>query len=81
MTLGGSDFRVHLTSGTDSWAGDPAWSPDGRSLLVVRNAPRGAPTRIFVVRDDGSVGQVIPEAQSPAKPDYSDRDPAWSWGD
>jgi hypothetical protein len=34
---------------------------------------------IFIVREDGSVGQLIPEAQSPAKADYWDREPAWSW--
>ncbi len=58
---------------------DPAWSPDGRSLLFTRNSPRGTPTRISIVREDGSVGQLIPEAQSPANSDYRDRDPAWSW--
>ncbi len=78
VTLSGSDFRVHVTNET-GYAGDPAWSPDGRSLLFTRNSPRGTPTRISIVREDGSVGQLIPEAQSPANSDYRDRDPAWSW--
>jgi Tol biopolymer transport system component len=80
VTLSGSDLRVHVTNGT-GYAGDPAWSPDGRRIIFANSSPRGTPTRIFIVREDGSVGQLIPEAQSPAKSDYSDRDPAWSWGD
>jgi Tol biopolymer transport system component len=71
---------VHVTHAT-GYAGNPAWAPDGRRLLFTRSSPRGAPTRIFIVGEDGSVGQLIPEAQSPAKADYRDREPAWSWAD
>jgi Tol biopolymer transport system component len=74
----GSDFRAHVTNAT-GYAGDPAWSPDGRSIAFTRSSPRGAPTRIFVVRADGSVRRLIPEAQSPANASYRDREPAWSW--
>jgi hypothetical protein len=41
----------------------------------------GTPTRIFIVTEGGSVRQAIPEAQSPAKADYWDLEPAWSWAD
>lgn len=78
-----SDYRVHVTDesppGSRGYVGDPAWSPDGRSLLFSRNSPLGTPTRIFMVTEDGSIGQLIPEAQSPANAAYSDREPAWSW--
>jgi Tol biopolymer transport system component len=80
VTPSGSDYRVHVTHAT-GYAGNPAWAPDGRRLLFTRSSPRGAPTRIFIVGEDGSVGQLIPEAQSPAKADYWDREPAWSWAD
>jgi TolB protein len=80
VTLDGSEYKVHATNGA-GYAGDPAWSPDGRSLVFVRSSPLGSPTRIYIVREDGSVGQLIPEAQSPAKSDYWDLDPAWSWAD
>jgi Tol biopolymer transport system component len=80
VTLSGSDFRVHVTAGSrDDYVGHPAWSPDGRSLLFARGS-RGSPTRIFIAREDGSVAQLIPEAQNPAKSDYRDREPTWSWG-
>ena len=59
--------------------GHPAWSRDGRSLPFTR-WPGNGTSRIFIVREDGSAGQLIPEAQSPASPFYSDWDPAWSWG-
>lgn len=80
VPVGGSELEVHVT-GETGWVGAPAWSPDGRSLLFARSAPVGTPTRIFIVREDGSSEQVIPEAQSPAKADYRDRDPAWSWSE
>jgi TolB protein len=80
-----SDYRVHVTDtsppASRGYVGDPAWSSDGRSLLFSRSSPLGTPTRIFLVTEDGSVRQAIPEAQSPAKPDYWDREPAWSWAD
>ena len=79
----GTDYRVHVTDesppGSPGYVGDGAWSPDGRSLVFTRSAPLGTPTRIFIVRGDGSVTQLIPEANGPAKTDYRDREPAWSW--
>jgi Tol biopolymer transport system component len=81
-TPSGDDFKVHV----DYQAGsviDPAWSPDGRSLLFTRSAPLGEPgtTRIFIVTGDGSFRQFIPEAQNPTSPYYSDWNPDWSWAD
>lgn len=80
VTPSGGDLEVHVINAT-GYVGAPAWSPDGRSLAFSRASPRGAPTRIFVAREDGSVERLIPEAQSPAEPGYWDRDPAWSWAD
>jgi TolB protein len=74
----GSDFRVHVSAGPGGYVGQPAWAPDGRALLFARGVPRGVPTRIHIV-SDGSVRQFVPEAQSPAKADYLDGEPSWSW--
>lgn len=80
----GSDLEVHVNEGSGAHLGDPAWSPDGRGLVFSRSSPweAGPVTyRIFNVREDGSVGQLIPEAQSPARSFYQDWDPAWSWAE
>jgi Tol biopolymer transport system component len=45
----------------------PSWSPDGTKIaFFVRNL------------EDGSVRQLIPEAEAPVQPDYCDFAPAWS---
>jgi Tol biopolymer transport system component len=79
-TASGSDLKVYVTSGTRGYVGDPTWSPDGRSLLFTANSSLGTPTRLYLVREDGSVAKAIPEAPSPANADYLDSEPAWSLG-
>jgi len=54
------------------------WTPDGR-LVFTRSASRdrmGPGQRIFI-NDHGDERQLIPEASSPVRPDYSDRQIAW----
>jgi TolB protein len=79
----GSGFRIHHRDETSVYAGNPEWSPDGRSVafekLVTTSGCDFArcPTRIFVVSiEDGSARRLIPEAEG--SPDYRDGDPAWS---
>jgi Tol biopolymer transport system component len=73
----GADFRTHATNPT-GFVGDPDWSPDGASLVFSQASPRGNPTRIYVVRSNGSVQQLIPQASNPVVAGYWDRNPAWS---
>jgi Tol biopolymer transport system component len=68
------------------YVGNPDWSPDAKSIVFEKftgpgnqTSPIGSRMRIFVTNpDDGSVRQLIPEAATPALPDYWDSEPAWS---
>jgi Tol biopolymer transport system component len=68
------------------YIGNPDWSPDGKNIVLERFTGPGDQTsrigsrmRIFVANpNDGSVRQLIPEANAPALPDYWDSEPAWS---
>ena len=53
---------------TTSYAGEPAWSPDGTKLLITRNVGR---TQIFVIDADGS-------NEVPLTTEGYNAGPAWS---
>jgi hypothetical protein len=79
----GADFRIHYREQPGGFAGQPDWSPNGRSLVFERFVitpgcqMQVCPMRIFVVSvDGGSARQLIPE--DPQRPGYWDEQPAWS---
>ncbi|GAA3031500.1 hypothetical protein [Actinokineospora globicatena] len=64
------------------WEFDPAWSPDGESIVFARRSPgdvrpNGGPSRVVVIdADSGAVrGQLRPP---PEVADQEDTQPAWS---
>jgi len=69
-----------------AYLGNPDWSPDAKSIVFEQftglgdqTSPIGSRMRIFVANTvDGSVRQLIPEAEAPALQDYWDSEPAWS---
>lgn len=81
MSPTGGDYLMDVTAGSAGYVGDPTWSPDGGSLAFSGAPIRGMPTRIFVVRGDGSVARLIHDVRDAANPGYSDREPAWSWAE
>jgi Tol biopolymer transport system component len=71
VSLDGSGSITALARGVD-----PSWSPDGRWIAYLDDA---GPLRIAAtnVVTGESYGQLIPEAQAPASPDYYDSSAEW----
>ncbi len=56
--------------------GYSVWSPDGQNLVFERFGEFPFSSRIFIVREDDTVGLLFPEVPSPIN--YSDMQPSWN---
>lgn len=83
VNVNGPGFHSYIGG---SYVGGPDWSPDGRSILFEKFtgpgdaiSSLGSRMRIFMVGlDDVVERQLIPEAISPALPNYWDHQATWS---